>query len=58
MDYYNKIALFYAEKYGIIDYKVVNGVMTYKEVFATEGTYLCEVDLDTLQESRKVVESC
>ena len=51
----NKKALLYAEKYGIIDYEIIDGIMVYKETFSIEGTYLCEVDLNTMKETRKLI---
>jgi hypothetical protein len=48
-------ALLYAEKYGIIDYTVKGSTMTYTETFYGEGTYLAEVDLNTMNETRTLV---
>lgn len=46
-------ALLYAERYGIIEYKVKGNRMTYYECFPTEGTYKVVIDLKTLlQHSR------
>lgn len=48
---YGQIALEYAEKYGIIDYKVKGSTMIYYEKFY-DGTYEVLVDLNTLKETR------
>ena len=50
---YDEKALLYAEKYGIIDYKVYNDEMVYYERFYNEGTYKVVVNLDTKKETRK-----
>lgn len=45
-------ALEYAERYGVIDYEVTDSVMTYFEVYPTEGTFKAVVDLSTMIEKR------
>lgn len=52
---YNDLALAYAERYGIIDYKVNGNTMTYQEHFPSEGTYEAVLNLDTRKEVRKLV---
>ncbi|MCK2000845.1 hypothetical protein MZM54_05505 [[Brevibacterium] frigoritolerans] len=54
MKNYEFVALLFAEKHGIIDYKVNGSKMNYKETFNGEGTYDCEVDLNTMEETRKL----
>jgi hypothetical protein len=50
---YQQTALIYAEKYGIIEYEVINNTMVYYEAFPLESTtYKAVVNLDTMQESR------
>lgn len=51
---YDQLALKYAEKYGIIDYKVINNEMVYYEYLPNE-TYKAIVNLDTMKESRSSV---
>lgn len=51
---YDQLALEYAEKYGIINYKVINNEMVYYEYFPSE-TYKAIVNLDTMKESRSSV---
>lgn len=51
---YELTALRFAEKHGIIDYKVNENKMKYKETLNGEGTYDCEVDLNTMVETRKL----
>jgi hypothetical protein len=41
-------ALKIAEKYGIIEYTLKSGIMTYIEKLPTEGTYLHKLDLRTM----------
>ena len=48
-------ALEYAEKYGIIDYKITGNTMTYYESYPTEGHYKATVNLKTMVETRKQV---
>lgn len=50
----DEVALLFAEKHGIIDYKVNGSKMNYKETFNGEGTYDCELDLNTMEETRKL----
>lgn len=47
-------ALLYAEKYGIIEYKVKNDVMIYRECFGVNEIYDCRVNLNTMEEVRKL----
>lgn len=54
MDYTKKADL-YAEKYGIVDYKVEGNKMIYYEKFSKEETYKAEVNLDTMKETRKLI---
>lgn len=50
---YDEKALIYAERYGIIDYKVSTNTMTYTETFPSEGSiYEVSVNLTTMKESR------
>ncbi|MCC2248926.1 hypothetical protein JUJ52_03005 [Virgibacillus sp. AGTR] len=57
MNYENK-GMQYAEKHGIVGYEVNGNIMTYKESFPTEGdTYTVSVDLDTMKETRNVLET-
>lgn len=49
---YEQKALLYAEKHGIIDYKVATDKMYYKEVYSNEGMYQCTVDLNAMKEYR------
>jgi hypothetical protein len=49
---YELNALLYAEKYGIIDYKVKGSKMTYYETYPNEGTFKAVVDLKTMKETR------
>lgn len=51
---YEEKAIHYAEKYGIIDFKVKGNKMIYYESFH-DGTYKSEVNLDTLVEGRKLL---
>lgn len=51
----DSLALSYAERYGIIDYTVANGLMVYRESFPSEGTYEATVDLSTLKETRRKI---
>jgi hypothetical protein len=53
MAMYEQKALIYAEKYGIIEYRVKGSKMMYKEVFPTEGTYQVVVNLDTMKEEKR-----
>jgi hypothetical protein len=53
---YELKALLFAEKYGIIDYKVEGNKMTYEEYFYNEGRFLHTVDLDTMKETVKQTE--
>ena len=53
-DTHEQKALLFAERYGIIDYKVVKNLMIYNEVFPT-GTWKCTVDLYTMKEVRKQI---
>lgn len=55
MDYEQK-ALLYAEKYGIIDYKVDGCTMTYEVYYSVNEVYMCTVDLITMKEVRKLIE--
>jgi hypothetical protein len=48
---YELKALLFAEKYGIIDYKVENNKMTFEKSYINEGRYLHTVDLDTNKET-------
>jgi hypothetical protein len=48
-------ALLYAEKYGIIEYEVKGSTMSYTVSYYGEGTYLAEVDLNTMNETRTLV---
>jgi hypothetical protein len=48
-------ALLYAEKWGVIDYKVKGFRMTWKEFHYGEGTYKVVLDLKTMQEERKLM---
>ena len=55
---YNNIALKYSEKYGIIDYEVKNNKMIYYVNYLLENRkYECIVNLDTLKETRKIIET-
>lgn len=49
---YNDLALLYAEKYGIIEYKVKGSMMVYYEQIGT-SKYKATVNLKTMQETRK-----
>lgn len=51
MDYTNK-ALLYAEKYGIIDYKVENNFMYYQEFYRNEPNIYVIYNLETTEEYR------
>ncbi|PFG07166.1 hypothetical protein [Bacillus sp. es.034] len=54
MTYNEKQALLYAEKYGVLDYEVLEGFMVYEVVYILEGfKYLCKVDLTTMKETRQ-----
>jgi len=49
-------ALKYAEKYGIIDYKVTDNIMIYYSSYVGEHTtYKCIVDLTTFHETRQAM---
>lgn len=55
MNYHHK-ALLYAEKYGIVEYTVMDNTMVYYESFPLEqATYKAIVNLDTMQEQRKQI---
>ena len=47
-------ALIFAERYGIVDYKVVNNQMIYNETFTSE-TWQGTLNLDTMKETRKQI---
>lgn len=47
MNDYEHEALLFAEKYGIIEYKVKNNIMTF-----IDCGYDCELNLDTMKETR------
>lgn len=50
---YSQQALLYAEKYGIVNYKIKNNKMVYYENFRMEYiTYRCVIDLRTFKEER------
>ena len=53
MEYYKMRAREYAEEYGVIDYKVKNNEMIYRERYPLEGIYKATVNLDTMVETRK-----
>lgn len=54
-DYEHK-ALLFAEKYGVVDYKVVGSEIIYREHFPLENAvYEARVNLDTMEEIRKYV---
>ena len=53
MNGYEHKALLYAEKYGIINYRVKDDQMVYYEVWGKDK-YECTVDLNTMKESRKL----
>lgn len=40
-------ALLYAERYGIIEYKVISFMMVWESTYATEGTYSHCLNLET-----------
>ena len=50
---YNQKAIEYAERYGIIKYKVTKNEMVYREEIKREGIYKATVNLDTMKETRK-----
>ena len=50
---YDQRALRYAERYGIVTYRIRGNEMTYTETFNVEGcTYDVSVNLDTMREKR------
>lgn len=51
---YEMKALIFAERYGIVDYKVVNNQMIYNETFTSE-TWQGTLNLDTMKETRKQI---
>lgn len=52
----NKKALFYSEKYGVIEYIVKNSTMIYYANYPLEhNTYKCTVKLNILHETRKAL---
>jgi len=50
---YEEKAVKYAERYGIINYKVLHNMMVYREKVKNEGIYKAVVNLDTMEERRK-----
>lgn len=54
MDYEHR-ALLFAERYGIVEYKIKSNIMIYYEVFyePNKSKYKCMVDLKTMKETRK-----
>lgn len=53
---YNQKALLFAEKYGIVEYKVNKNSMIYYENFPLErNTYKCIVNLNTMKEQKKSI---
>lgn len=56
MGNYEKKALLYAEKYGVIEYEVKENKMIFTERFVSEGEFICVVNLDTMKETRKQVQ--
>lgn len=54
---YEDLAVKYAERYGIIDFRHSGKIMTYMEEY-TEGKYHVEVDLDSLDEKRTLFAGC
>lgn len=50
-------ALRYAEKHGIIEYKVAGFIMAWAEVYPNEGTYISNVDLRNMKETCYNLES-
>lgn len=52
MDYKNK-ALLFAEKYGVVEYKVKNDSMIFYASYPMEhNTYKCNVNLKNMKETR------
>ena len=49
-------ALLFAEKYGIIDYKVEGDKMIYEMFYMNEGRFLHTVDLKTNKETVEQIE--
>lgn len=47
-------ALLYAERFGIIEYKVERNKMIYFEVFSKDTVYKAIVDLDKLMEEKRI----
>ncbi|HLO11544.1 MAG TPA: hypothetical protein VK190_04745 [Pseudoneobacillus sp.] len=53
MNYYERQALMYAERYGIVEYEVKGAKMIYNEIFRNEPSYEVTINLDTFQELRR-----
>lgn len=51
-EYYENKAVSYAERYGIIEYRVSKNEMIYYQTYPTGGTYDVRVNLDTMKETR------
>lgn len=51
---YEELAIKYAEKYGVIDFRYSGRIMTYFESFS-EGKYRVEVDLENFEENRVLI---
>lgn len=54
-EHYEFKALLFAEKHGIIDYKVEGNLMIWEEVLRNEGTFLHTYNLDTMNEDIKKI---
>lgn len=49
---YERLATSFAERVGIIDFKVVGNLMHWAERYPTEGTYYVTLDLNNGKETR------
>lgn len=52
MKNYELSALIRAEKFGIVEYTVIENMMVHREVWATEGLYEYTFNLDTMENEK------
>lgn len=49
MNSYEHRALLYSERYGILDYRLIDKFMVWEEHYPTEGSFRYTLDLDTME---------